>query len=84
MRSINKYKYLFILFIIIICIIFVNFFNNGKIKKELTSSFIELFSINNIEIIGRERSSKKILSEVLESYENKSLVTINLKNIQIF
>ncbi len=82
MRSINKYKYLFILFIIIICIIFVNFFNNGKIKKELTSSFIELFSINNIEIIGRERSSKKILSEVLESYENKSLVTINLKNIQ--
>ena len=82
MRSINKYKYLLILLVIIISIIFINFFKNGIIKEELTSNFISLFYINNIEIIGRDRSSKKILSEVLKPYENKSLVSINLKNIQ--
>ena len=82
MRSINKYKYLLILLVIIISIIFINFFKNGIIKEELTSNFINLFYINNIEIIGRDRSSKKILSEVLRPYENKSLVSINLKNIQ--
>lgn len=82
MRSINKYKYLLILLVIIISIIFINFFKNGIIKEELTSNFISLFYINNIEIIGRERSSKKILSEVLKPYENKSLVSMNLKNIQ--
>ena len=82
MRSINKYKYLLILLVIIISIIFINFFKNGIIKEELTSNFIYLFYINNIEIIGRDRSSKKILSEVLKPYENKSLVSINLKNIQ--
>ena len=82
MRSINKYKYLLILLVIIISTIFINFFKNGIIKEELTSNFINLFYINNIEIIGRDRSSKKILSEVLRPYENKSLVSINLKNIQ--
>ncbi len=82
MRSINKYKYLLILLVIIISIIFINFFNNGIVRKELTSSFLEFFSINSIEIIGRERSSKKILSEVLKPYKNKSLVSVNLKNIQ--
>ena len=82
MRSINKYKYLLILLVVIISIIFINFFKNGIIKEELTSNFINLFYINNIEIIGRDRSSKKILSEVLRPYENKSLVSINLKNIQ--
>ena len=82
MRSINKYKYPLILLVIIISIIFINFFKNGIIKEELTSNFIDLFYINNIEIIGRDRSSKKILSEVLRPYENKSLVSINLKNIQ--
>ena len=82
MRSINKYKYLLILLVIIISTIFINFFKNGIIKEELTSNFIDLFYINNIEIIGRDRSSKKILSEVLRPYENKSLVSINLKNIQ--
>ena len=82
MRSINKYKYLLILLVIIISIIFINFFNNGIVRKELTSSFLESFSINSIEIIGRERSSKKILSEVLKPYKNKSLVSVNLKNIQ--
>jgi len=82
LRSINKYKYLLILLVIIISIIFINFFKNGIIKEELTSNFISLFYINNIEIIGRDRSSKKILSEVLKPYENKSLVSINLKNIQ--
>lgn len=82
MRSINKYKYLLISLVIIISIIFINFFKNGIIKEELTSNFISLFYINNIEIIGRDRSSKKILSEVLKPYENKSLVSINLKNIQ--
>ena len=82
MRSINKYKYLLILLVIIISIIFINFFKNGIIKEELTSNFISLFYINNIEIIGRDRSSKKILSEVLKPYENKSLVSMNLKNIQ--
>jgi len=82
LRSINKYKYLLILLVIIISIIFINFFKNGIIKEELTSNFISLFYINNIEIIGRERSSKKILSEVLKPYENKSLVSMNLKNIQ--
>ena len=65
MRSINKYKYLLILLVIIISIIFINFFKNGIIKEELTSKFIDLFYINNIEIIGRDRSSKKILSQVL-------------------
>tara|TARA_B100001115_G_scaffold11520_1_gene8258 strand:+ start:113 stop:841 length:729 start_codon:yes stop_codon:yes gene_type:complete len=82
LRSINKYKYLLILLVIIISIIFINFFNNGIVRKELTSSFLEFFSINSIEIIGRERSSKKILSEVLKPYKNKSLVSVNLKNIQ--
>jgi len=82
LRSINKYKYLLILLVIIISIIFINFFKNGIIKEELTSNFISLFYINNIEIIGRDRSSKKILSEVLKPYENKSLVSMNLKNIQ--
>ena len=82
MRSINKYKYLLILLVVIISIIFINFFNNGIVRKELTSSFLEFFSINSIEIIGRERSSKKILSEVLKPYKNKSLVSVNLKNIQ--
>jgi len=82
LRSINKYKYLLILLLIIISLIFINFFNNGIVRKELTSSFIELFAVNNIEIIGRDRSSKKILSEVLKPYENKLLITINLKNIQ--
>jgi len=82
LRSINKYKYLLILLVIIISTIFINFFKNGIIKEELTSNFIDLFYINNIEIIGRDRSSKKILSEVLRPYENKSLVSINLKNIQ--
>ena len=82
MRSINKYKYLLILLVIIISIIFINFFKNGIIKEELTSNFISLFYINNIEIVGRDRSSKKILSEVLKPYENKSLVSMNLKNIQ--
>jgi len=82
LRSINKYKYLLILLVIIISIIFINFFNNGIVRKELTSSFLESFSINSIEIIGRERSSKKILSEVLKPYKNKSLVSVNLKNIQ--
>ena len=82
MRSINKYKYLLILLVVIISIIFINFFNNGIVRKELTSSFLESFSINSIEIIGRERSSKKILSEVLKPYKNKSLVSVNLKNIQ--
>ena len=73
MRSINKYKYLLILLVIIISIIFINFFKNGIIKEELTSNFIDLFYINNIEIIGRDRSSKIILSEVLGPYENKSV-----------
>jgi len=82
LRSINKYKYLLILLVVIISIIFINFFNNGIVRKELTSSFLEFFSINSIEIIGRERSSKKILSEVLKPYKNKSLVSVNLKNIQ--
>jgi len=82
LRSINKYKYLLILLVIIISIIFINSFNNGIVRKELTSSFLEFFSINSIEIIGRERSSKKILSEVLKPYKNKSLVSVNLKNIQ--
>ena len=55
-------------------------------NKLLSDTIIEeektLFYINNIEIVGRDRSSKKILSEVLRPYQNKSLVSINLKNIQ--
>ena len=82
MQKIKKYKYLLILLSFVISLIFINFFNDGKIRRDITSGFIELFSISNIEIIGRDRSSKNTLSSLLKPYENQSLVTLNLKNIQ--
>ncbi|MEC7958142.1 MAG: FtsQ-type POTRA domain-containing protein, partial [Pseudomonadota bacterium] len=82
MQKIKKYKYLLILLSFVVSLIFINFSNDGKIKRDITSGFIELFSISNIEIIGRDRSSKNTLSKLLKPYENQSLVTLNLKNIQ--
>ena len=82
MQKIKKYKYLLILLSFVVSLIFINFSNDGKIKTDITSGFIELFSISNIEIIGRDRSSKNTLSKLLKPYENQSLVTLNLKNIQ--
>ena len=51
MQKIKKYKYLLILLSFVVSLIFINFSNDGKIKRDITSGFIELFSISNIEII---------------------------------
>ena len=56
MQKIKKYKYLLILLSFVVSLIFINFSNDGKIRRDITSGFIELFSISNIEIIGRDRS----------------------------
>ena len=82
MQSIKKYKYFLILSLFLFFGIFIKNFDNGFIIKELANNITKLYSVNNIDITGRERSSKDKLSKILSLYENKSLLSLNLLKIQ--